>query len=473
MLKNRKISGTYEFSDGGKIDYVGSYEKDFLQMLNLLEFKSTDIMGPSPHTYSYTYENKEHFYIPDYYLPNFDLEIEIKDNQTTHHKILEVDKVKERLKDEVMKANPAIHYVKLVDKSYEAFFQYLIEQKEKNVATIPSTEYTENTTAEEAFTEQLKSGSFIFTCDEELPDITVEDIAIESANYTEAKVFPVFVLLIHGGTIFSNLIRFFTGGEFTHASLSLDSSLKDLYTFGQKNVAYSSAESFDAGFVKESISDKFHTEREIPYALYALFVDAGELALIRKRLGYFIENKDNLKYHLAGCVKAFTGLSSENATKFFCSAFVADVLNSGKHILTKSYSLMKPMDLAKLTDLHLISTGLLSQYSKAHTDKVVSDLMKSFIQSDKEVANESTTQPVEESTLTTEQREDLKDSDFGLPEARKYPLNDEEHVRSAISYFRYCPLSKRKKLAEAIKKAIIKFNMETKLSDNALISKYL
>jgi hypothetical protein len=80
MLKNRKISGTYEFSDGGKIDYVGSYEKDFLQMLNLLEFKSTDIMGPSPHTYSYTYENKEHFYIPDYYLPNFDLEIEIKDN---------------------------------------------------------------------------------------------------------------------------------------------------------------------------------------------------------------------------------------------------------------------------------------------------------------------------------------------------------------------------------------------------------
>lgn len=132
MLKGRKISGVYEFKDGGKIDYVGTYEKDFLEMMDIFfEWPSKDIEFPSPHVYKYTYEGKERMYIPDGYIGSLNLEIEIKQNTSTHHKILAVDKVKEKLKDEAMsKLKDKVNYIKIVDKDYKNFFQYLIELKE-------------------------------------------------------------------------------------------------------------------------------------------------------------------------------------------------------------------------------------------------------------------------------------------------------------------------------------------------------
>lgn len=131
-LAAKKISGTYKFKDGGELTYTGTYEKDFLQMMDtLLNYKSSDIMAPSPHTYYYMYEGKRHYYIPDFYIPNLNLEIEIKQNESTHPKILAVDKVKEKLKDEVMIANKKVNYLKLVDKNYEPIIHYLLNLKEQ------------------------------------------------------------------------------------------------------------------------------------------------------------------------------------------------------------------------------------------------------------------------------------------------------------------------------------------------------
>lgn len=131
-LANRRISGKYRFSDGGEVNYVGSYEKDFLIMMDkFLGYKSTDIMAPSPHTYYYEYDGEKHYYIPDFFIPNLNLEIEIKQNESTHPKILAVDKVKEQKKDEVMILNKAISYIKLVDKKYEPFIEYLLSLKER------------------------------------------------------------------------------------------------------------------------------------------------------------------------------------------------------------------------------------------------------------------------------------------------------------------------------------------------------
>lgn len=75
-----------------------------------------------------------------------------------------------------------------------------------------------------------------------------------------------------------------------------------------------------------------------------------------------------------------------------------------------------------------------------------------------------------EAELSSEERNKLKDSDFGLPEDRKFPLIDEKHVRSAISYFHTCPENKKAKLAKRIKSAAKKFNIE--ISPDSPIAKY-
>lgn len=65
-----------------------------------------------------------------------------------------------------------------------------------------------------------------------------------------------------------------------------------------------------------------------------------------------------------------------------------------------------------------------------------------------------------EADLTAAERRALKDSDFGLPEQRKWPLNDENHVRSAIQHFHWCPKENQRELAKNILKAMRKFGMK-------------
>ena len=45
-------------------------------------------------------------------------------------------------------------------------------------------------------------------------------------------------------------------------------------------------------------------------------------------------------------------------------------------------------------------------------------------------------------------RSNLPDSEFGIPEERKFPLDSEEHVRSAIKLFGHADESKKKQLAK-------------------------
>lgn len=134
MLANRRISGEYMWRDRvHKSSYTGSYERAFLEFLDqIMDFDPEDIMSPSPHTYYYIYEGKTHFYIPDFFIPSLNLEIEIKegsDNPNLHPKIQAIDKAKEKLKDEVMKKNE-FNYVKIVNKEHDRFLEYLNLAKE-------------------------------------------------------------------------------------------------------------------------------------------------------------------------------------------------------------------------------------------------------------------------------------------------------------------------------------------------------
>lgn len=66
--------------------------------------------------------------------------------------------------------------------------------------------------------------------------------------------------------------------------------------------------------------------------------------------------------------------------------------------------------------------------------------------------------------LSAEDRNNLKDSDFGLPESRSFPLNDESHIRSAIRFFKFAKKSEKRELAKNINKKLKQFDMKVKVS---------
>lgn len=67
---------------------------------------------------------------------------------------------------------------------------------------------------------------------------------------------------------------------------------------------------------------------------------------------------------------------------------------------------------------------------------------------------------VDESKLSSNDRKELPDSVFGLPEKRKYPMPDKKHVLSAIKFFNFVDEEDEKELAKNIKKMMKKYNID-------------
>ena len=75
--------------------------------------------------------------------------------------------------------------------------------------------------------------------------------------------------------------------------------------------------------------------------------------------------------------------------------------------------------------------------------------------------------------LEEAKRSELPDDAFGVPSKRKFPLDTEAHVRSAIKFFNYVEPEDEEELARRIKAAMKKFNIDdVHVSDKNRFSKY-
>lgn len=393
MLKNRSISGEYKFHDGTKIPYVGSYEEDFLKMMDeFFQFKGTDIMGPSPHTYYYEYEGERKFYIPDFYIPTLNLEIEIKDDTTTHPKIRAVDKVKEEAKDKVMFANESVYYLKLVNKDYKPLFGWLVNMKEN--AAFPDNKVpmqmvlNRKAPANESVV-TIESAINLDEIITPVEDVVFDDtdISMEADTSSIKKMYPIYVILMHTGAPMSKAIRKVINSTFTHSSIALDPSFKTMYTFAITPCNKINENEFKAsnGFVVEDKDSPFFKDRLTPYAVYMVKVNGNQLSKIKKRLKYFIDNNTRFKYNFAGLIKNLLNIPESDTNKYFCSQFVSNILRTGNSSLTvkDNDALVTPDDLASIKNSVLIETG---QRLCDHDGKKLEEKSNKLIQ-----ANESVT----------------------------------------------------------------------------------
>jgi hypothetical protein len=128
MLDNRKISGEYTWSDGkSKTKYTGTYEHEFLEFLDIfLHFKPSDVISPAPQIFYYEYGGKKRFYIPDFYISSINTIIEVKAYDNKHYRAR--DEAQEKAKDRAV-LKSSFNYVKVHDKEYDEFFDYLMKFK--------------------------------------------------------------------------------------------------------------------------------------------------------------------------------------------------------------------------------------------------------------------------------------------------------------------------------------------------------
>lgn len=162
----------------------------------------------------------------------------------------------------------------------------------------------------------------------------------------------VYILLSDTGTVFTKLIKLYTRQDYNHASISFDQTLTEVYSFGRKNPR----NPFIGGFVKENTRNTLF--KNATCQIYSCSVTEEQFLKMRQFIDDIESRKHLFRYNFLGLLAFVVNkpLNRENA--YFCSEFVASVLNKGSLTeFQKPFSSIAPHDLQHLKNFELEFEG--------------------------------------------------------------------------------------------------------------------
>ena len=136
MLANRKISGTYTFTDGGKVTYTGKYEKNALEFMDkVLEIPSKDIQAPGP-VLEYEFEGQIHKWITDIYYIPANLLIEVKDGGSNpNNRSMQSYRDKQIAKETMVTNIGTFNYIRLTNNDFSQLLNIFADMKNEALAS--------------------------------------------------------------------------------------------------------------------------------------------------------------------------------------------------------------------------------------------------------------------------------------------------------------------------------------------------
>ena len=156
----------------------------------------------------------------------------------------------------------------------------------------------------------------------------------------------IYVVLTRTKTILSRLIGFIKQDEYTHASISLDGRLKQMYSFGRKHTY----NPFIGSFVEESFNEGvFGRQKKLYGLVMEIEVSAEQYNRAEALVNEFTANKNLYRYNYIGLINSLLNRESCNNYRFVCSEFVYYILNESNIVnFNISRNLVTPQDLLKI-----------------------------------------------------------------------------------------------------------------------------
>ncbi|WP_234978353.1 hypothetical protein [Bacillus tuaregi] len=180
----------------------------------------------------------------------------------------------------------------------------------------------------------------------------------------EGSELEVFIVLTDTGTLFTKLIRLFTRQPLNHASISFTKELDTTYSFGRKRPN----NPFIGGFVKEDMHGKLF--KNAACAIYSCSVSECEYQQMRQLVEQIEQHQKKYKYNFIGLFGVLINKKLRTRKAFFCSEFVATILNAGGiSINRKPCSLIKPNDFRECQEFQLLFQGKLKKYPELRWDR--------------------------------------------------------------------------------------------------------
>ena len=172
----------------------------------------------------------------------------------------------------------------------------------------------------------------------------------------------IYIILTHTGTVLSQIIKYYTGDQFSHISIALDADLEEMYSFGRLH-PYNP---FWGSFVHEHINKgTFKRFKKTRAEVYSIFVTDEQYEKTEKVIAYFNNNKQKYRFNLIGlaCVSINKRIIRKNT--FYCAEFVKHILKfSGITEVNELPDIIRPENFKELKGARLEYEGLLRKYKK-------------------------------------------------------------------------------------------------------------
>ena len=151
----------------------------------------------------------------------------------------------------------------------------------------------------------------------------------------------------------ARIIRLMTRCRYTHASIALGEDPGTFYSFSLK------------GFRIEHPKGLLRKRKEpFPCRVYSIDVPEGIYLMAKHLIGKYATAKEKYRYSVIGVILAMLHIPLAIGKHFFCSHFVAYILErSGAMHLGKKSCLYMPGDLERLNGLSLSYTGTIQDYA--------------------------------------------------------------------------------------------------------------
>jgi len=147
----------------------------------------------------------------------------------------------------------------------------------------------------------------------------------------------IYILLTKHSDWVSLLVYLLAGRGYTHTSIALGDDPASYYSFNFK------------GFVEESLEK--HHRRGAQYCCYRVAVTQEAYEKIQNRLGFFRQHRKRFEYSRLGLLCCVMGLPLRRERKYFCSQFVAELLEKSQALsLPRKSTLFQPNHFVSLLE---------------------------------------------------------------------------------------------------------------------------
>lgn len=198
---------------------------------------------------------------------------------------------------------------------------------------------------------------------DDLPDVVEEAVSKKTHK-------PVFIVLTKGKTpIISSSIQKVTKSEYSHASISFDHSLKELYSYNFRKE--------NLGFVME----KLETIKEVPITVWCFFAESEVVENMKKKVYDFKTHDTHYDFRmLPRFIRKKDIKPDDNEYNQVCSTFVDVVLKAGNINLVRDINMPSPADIydgikTRANTIFKVYDGPAGQYNGNKVKKKVDYLL--------------------------------------------------------------------------------------------------